>query len=174
MNNKKVFTNCLMLGAFAVSSLFIAGCRDSNGGGFIEKADGEKATFGFQLKCDTDESGAAKVTGKIQFNDHGAKVNLHGVPDAVPMNSCTDAVVDSSLGIDSPSLGIDLRAGQYSGTYAPHPAKLGQGGRFSVVVNDSGASGKDKNDSFSIKLSGGVYDGYQVSGFLKGGNIKVK
>lgn len=170
MLKRKVLVSCLMVSLFAVTSLFLTACKDVNGGGYIEKENGGKVTFGFQMKCDTDENGNANVTGQVQFHDHDENMKIHAVPDAVPDGQCADS--------ESEDLPAELLGGNneisYTGTYTPRPEKLGPGGKFTVTVTDTGATGKDKGDTFEISLNGGIYDGYHLKGNLKGGNIKSK
>ncbi len=61
----------------------------------------------------------------------------------------------------------------YSGYYEPVPPKTGAGGRFRVFAVDGGETGPDKNDSLTIIIDGGVFEGYYNTGELQGGNISV-
>lgn len=170
MLKRKVLVSFLMVSLFALSSMLLTACKDVNGGGVVEKENGGKATFGFQMKCETGEDDKAQVTGQVQFHDHDEKMHIHAVPDAVEWGYCSDSEEAAKL----PDIVKDKKAITYSGTYTPRSKKLGPGGRFDLTVTDTDESGKDKGDTFELTLKGGVYGGYHLKGTLRSGNIKAK
>jgi hypothetical protein len=120
-----------------------------------------KATFGFNLHYEPNETGPPTIKGQLQYTDHGGwndyeKVRFHGVVTDLPL----------------PPFGMAYE-GTYEGDYRPQPKTLGPGGRFVVTVEDIGQPGASTSDSIEITLSGGVFDGYSNAGNLKGGNIKL-
>jgi ribosomal protein L27 len=181
MKNRR-FANSLIVMVFAIVALAMVGCNDINGGGWIKKSNGKKANFGFNFKCKSDDTGNAKVSGQLQFNDHETGVKFHGVADSVPLDTCGGSSAEWA-GQYSGSY-IPESAGQYSGSYTPRGRKsstpelrkLSKGeeqGRFEIYLEDRGESGPSKGDYFRLTLEGGIYDGYSLEGTLEGGNIQV-
>ena len=155
---KKGIIASLMILFFVALAFGVTGCNcnDMNGGGSINTGMEKKATFAFQIKCD-DSSGSPVTSGMLQFNDHGKGIKFHAAVDSVPINT------------DLPSSYV----GRYAGTYTPQPKKLGEGGNFELYIEDKGKGGPS-SDYLEVKLTGGIYDGYSISGNLAGGNIKAK
>lgn len=129
-------------------------CSNMNGGGTLETATEKKATFAFQIKCD-DSSEVPVASGMLQFNDHSEGIKFHAAVDSCDWTTETE--------------------GTFYGTYTPQPKKLGKGGNFAITLQDGG-NGKAgiSGDFASITLTGGIYNGYSISGNLSGGNIKAK
>ena len=155
-----------------MSTLALASCNDATGGGWLVSATdpNKKAHFGFSFHC-KDQDGMAVVSGRVEYKDQGytvkdqngklQKLALHGNMDAKFSITCAD--VEASFG----------ETGSYSGTYSPQPKTLGEGGTFRLTVQDLGQKGRSKEDTFSLILTGGVYDGYSHDGVIQGGQIKV-
>jgi hypothetical protein len=122
------------------------------GGGSIALDNGNKATFGFTLACDSETGDAS---GQFQYVDHGSGVRFHGVVDSLPL--VTTCVPGGNLGA-------------FAGTYRPQPK--GEGGAFIVGVVDNGEPGVSAGDAIRIEIVGGDYDGYSVLGTISRGNIQ--
>ncbi len=159
MFSKQIVRRSLRAGLVAGFALVMVGCTTVRGGGWVTSATGTgKATFGFQLVCNGDETTTAQVSGQLQYHDPGANVRLHGQADAVPFSTCTNNGVE----------------GRFFGRYTPQPQSRGPGGEFEIVAQDLGERGPSKGDTFQITLTGGVYDGYTNEGVVGGGNIQAK
>ena len=174
---KKLVHDIVVVGLVGSLALFVSGCEGKyTGGGVIDSAieEGAKANLGFNMHAtDTDSECiellgveicniADEVKGQLQYKDHGSDdikypkgLSIHGVV--------------TGGGVFE---GILSRSGELTGTYTPQPKKLGDGGTFIATVYDNGEPGASEDDSFTIELKDGVYDGYTNSGFLNGGNIK--
>lgn len=163
----------LVAGSIAAVALWLAGCNTSRGGGSIAIDDGDgkshKATFGFQLAYkDATETSEAKVSGQFEYHDPEWKdaqgrvmrVGIHGVATGVPFMT------------EAPPPNV----GTFTGTYTARPAVRGYGGpqqgSFTVTVVDNDQPGVSGEDTFTLVLTGGPFDGYSVeSKVLQGGNI---
>ena len=130
-------------------ALVAASCKVT-GGGWITLDDGSKATFSFTYQC---EDGLAK--GKFTYHDPAADVKVRGT--FLENNACGEA------GEGDPFL--------LGATYVPQPKKAGDGGSAILSMVDNGEPGGE--DTFFIKLVGGLYDGYEAFGVLGGGNIQA-
>ncbi len=168
----------LLTAGLIVSLAFITtGCPDvccntARGGGSILIGDGSaktphKATFGFQMVCNKDANGNPVVSGQLEYQDHrpwkGKSVSFHGV-----LKDPADAT--DSMGVPIECLG---KKGAFKGTYKPQPASLGEGGSFTVEVEDLGKEGPSDGDTFKITVHDGAFAGYYQFGTLAGGNIKT-
>ena len=162
---KKVVHNLVTVGLLGGLALFVSGCVDFGpgkytGGGVMDSAveDGAKASLGFNMQAlDKDEDGMVDtVKGQLQYKDRGSDVSLHGVVDGAT--------------VIFPWFGDKESIGAFTGTYRPQPK--GESGEFTVYVFDEGEPGPSEEDSFTIEVSGGEYDGYTNSGLLNKGNIK--
>ncbi|MBT8248630.1 MAG: hypothetical protein KJN81_00080 [Acidimicrobiia bacterium] len=140
----------LLLIVVLAISLLATGCKVT-GGGWITTQDGDKATFSFTYECD---EGVAR--GQFTYHHRAEGVNVKGTFD---VDSCIDEDAEE-----------DVLYGLFA-TYAPQPAKLGDGGVAEIYIVDDGEPGTD--DFFGIVLDDGVYDGYEESGTLGGGNIQT-
>lgn len=127
-------------------------CNDLNGGGWVSSDAGDKVNLGFQLQCSVDDEGVRHVSGQFQINDPSNGTRFHGVAFETPLDP-----------------GIDMFQGRYTGEYAPQPYNAGAGGDFEVLLIDNGRGGAA--DELELTLSGGMYDGYTISGTLSGGNM---
>lgn len=180
MNRKFIFV--LVAGLIGALSLFTLGCEmccnSSQGSGSIVITDpvssaSHKATFSYRVECIGSYSDAPDavrtVTGRLEYQDHipwkkngGAKtdsVSIHGYVDSV-------ALVDDGVCSQNQNHAV------FKGQYRPQPTNLGEGGTFTIEVTDNGKPGPSSEDTFAIKLDGGVFSGYSVNGVLAGGNIK--
>jgi hypothetical protein len=124
------------------------------GGGWIPAGEaGEgKATFGFQLTCD---SLTGEVRGQFQYNDHAAGIAFHGVVD--------DQIDGCTVTLSSASSGSDPAPG-YSGYSTPQPQKARDPGDLLIAL--------DEQSCLPVTLTGGAHRGYSHSGCLEGGNIQ--
>lgn len=167
---------CLLFSAVACGALL--GCNPT-GGGWIWSLGGApaKAQFGyaFHVNRQNPNGEAAQVRGRLHYRDRGwtmggDTVSLRGQLDEFTIYGLT---FDADGGISgTPDFG--MTTGVYEGDYEPQPARIGPGGRFSVMVIDQGEPGPSAGDSFSITLMGGVFDGYSHSGTLQGGNLQQR
>ncbi len=182
MNRKTLFV--LMAGLIGALGIVALGCEmccnSSQGSGSIVIADqggpGHKATFSYRVECvgsyadpADDPTATRKVTGRLEYQDHmpwkksgvskAAIVSIHGeVGDVV--------LVDMACSQNQ-------NVAVFTGTYRPQPTSLGEGGKFTIKVEDKGKSGPSSEDTFGLMLVGGVFDGYKVEGVLAGGNIRA-
>lgn len=181
MNRKIV----LVLVAGLIGALGLVGlgcemcCNSSQGSGSITIADPtpgggiHKATFSYRVECVGSYSDAPDavrtVKGRLEYQDHRpwkngagnlASVSIHGSVDNV-------ALVEDEVCTQNNNVAI------FTGTYSPQPKTLGEGGRFTIMVEDKGKPGPSPEDTFSMKLEGGVFADYAVGGVLAGGNIKA-
>ena len=163
MKNRR-FANSLIVMVFAIFVLALGGCNSDNdemtGGGWIETDKGKKANFGFNFKCKCDDNGDAKISGQLQYNDHGEGVRFHGVADSLDIEDTCDGW-------------LNTWEGRYYGSYTPQPRKLGDGGRFEIYLKDNGEPGPSKGDELELTLTEGEYDGYHQKATLAGGNIQA-
>ena len=175
---KKLVHNLVTVGLVGALALFVSGCEGKyTGGGVIDSTidPAAKASFGFNMQAidtdgDCEDWGPAgllcnladEAKGQLQYKDHGTDeedyakgMSIHGV------------VTDGAVTFDLQDTKI---VGKIEGTYKPQPK--GESGTFTVYVFDEGEPGASEEDSFSISLSGGAYDGYSNSGLLNNGNIQ--
>ena len=164
--------------AAAAMLVVITGCHKVTGGGWIAGVNGGKATFGFQVRCVTDEFGdPAQFEGQFQFNDHRAGVRFHGDVNAnlsyigFPEEwSCSDIVEF----VNPPEeLGHAVFQGQCT-------SPAGTTGTFSVEVMDNGTPGSVAGDIITVQSPAYGFFGtpctddlqpYSNSGVIGGGNI---
>lgn len=146
-----------------------------------------KATFSYRVECVGSYSdlpdAVRKVTGRLQFQDNRPwqnaagqllNVNIHGAvnevldtdPVARPLYDAGQLQTDDYCSVQNPGVAM------FKGKYRPQPGSSSDGGEFNVIVEDKGNPGPSSEDTFEIKLIGGKFDGYGVSGVLAGGNIK--
>lgn len=155
---------------FVVLGLALVACftqgASVSGGGWGSSRSGEgKANFGFSIKCD---EAADTVAGHFVYHDKDAglpweTVNIKGIVDiSITDLECEEIPASTSFG------GIYTAQGNKACKALDNCS-----GIFTMSVTDSGAQGADKGDSLSIALVGGVYDGYENSGPVEGGNLKV-
>jgi hypothetical protein len=144
-----------------ILAAILPGCNTVEGGGFVLSATGfGKATFGFYLECENNA-----VSGDMVYMDHPLGLKAQMVPDSTAL----------SVG-GVPQCGGQSGAGDFFGTYTPSPTHDQNGdplpgGRFHVILRDTGIGGPSKGDTISIQFFGGVYDGYANNRPLLGGNI---
>lgn len=124
----------------------------ARGGGWILSGDG-KATFGFQLTCDSE---TGNVQGQFQFRDHARGVGFHGVLQD-HIDGCT-VTIPSDIPETEPMLA-------YKGQYTPQPKNAGDQGDLLLKLGEQSC--------LSITLTGGAHDGYALSGCLEKGNIRI-
>jgi hypothetical protein len=154
---------------FGAIMLVASGCHRMTGGGWIESAvPGKKAHFGFQVRCIETENEDGTTTaafhvGQLQYVDAAAGVRLHGDAEV------NAVVTGPDVTCEDPGVPFD-GSFEILGTYRPQPR--GATGDFLVVITDAGEPGRN-DDTFSIELTGGTYDGYTNSGTLGGGNIQI-
>lgn len=144
-----------------------------------------KATFSYRVECvgSYDPASTRTVTGRLQFQDNRLwqnaagrllNVNIHGAVNdvlasderAVPAYNAGEIATDDYCSVQKPGVAM------FKGRYRPQPAAAGDGGDFNIIVEDKGSPGPSSEDTFEIRLIGGVFDGYAVSGVLAGGNVK--
>ncbi len=174
----------LLTAALIVTLAFITTgcpCTTARGGGSILIADNSaktarsenaktphKATFGFQMVCQKDANGEPVVSGQLEYQDHrpwnGKSVSFHGA-----VTGQAEFLGPDGKAIECPT----DRQAAFSGKYTPQPESIGEAGTFTVQVEDAGKDGPSEGDTFTISLSGGIFDGYQQSGTLVGGNVKT-
>jgi hypothetical protein len=148
----------VIVAALAVAiGVVVAGCTIT-AGGFIPSQAGDvptKAHFALQAKGDLFD-----WTGTLEFQDIAVTYpdgNGHDVPVRL-------------RGIVTGGVQIGNHQG-LTGTYTVQPNKY-DGGTFYLWVEDGGEPGT-VDDEFYIKLQGGIFDHYQNSGNLAGGNIQI-
>lgn len=161
----------LVAGSLFAVAVSLAACNTARGGGsiaIVQGGESRKATFGFQLVYkETPGASAAEVSGQFEYHDHAAKdakgrpmrVSIHGEATGVPF----------MLEAPPPNVGV------YTGTYKAQPevrGYSGEPGTFTVTVVDNDQPGLSGEDTFTLVLTGGPFDGYSVeSKVLAGGNI---
>ncbi len=203
---------CMVIAAGLIAglSLFVVGCEmccnSSKGSGSMLITDPvtnetHKATFNYRVECVGSYSEAKdavrKVSGRIEYQDHGLWKNAKGKPLTVRFHGSIDNVVDTREASDyliaaafqrdnyydflppnvlqdqvicsttAPNLAI------FRGQYRPQPQTAGAGGVVTVMVMDNGKPGPSADDRFEVILTGGVFDGYRQRGVLAGGDIKA-
>lgn len=118
---------------------------DTNGGGWIPRAEDGKANFDFNAH------GSTPPEGHIQFDDPQQGVSLKG-------------------NVTSVSVSADGRTATFSGT-----CSLGDGStcEYTVNVEDNAEPGRGA-DRFTIGVAPSNGQSFQVSGLLGGGNIQIR
>lgn len=137
MNRNSVFARAGKVG-IVCAFVFLAGCHELTGGGWIPGANGGKANFGFTAKCTESSSDFGDVawfyTGQLQYQDRLAGVRFHADMDGgigVSADSCEEAVATgAAIGLDAEVL--------MNGTCSSRPGKVT--GTFSVTFLDEGGS----------------------------------
>ncbi len=212
--NRKLCT-LIAAGLIVGVSLFFVGCEmccnSSKGSGSMLITDPvtketRKATFSYRVECvgsyedpDLNPNAVRKISGRLEYQDHGLwknaggkklSVSIHGSVDNVldtkvvwdPVLAQIEAAIMNGAPIDSvnlPSQNDDYcskvkpNVAMFKGKYRPQPASAGEGGTFYIIVEDKGKPGPSSEDAFEIRLEGGVFDGYRQSGVLAGGNVKA-
>ncbi len=195
MNRKFLF----VLIAVSIGALGLFGlgcemcCNSSQGSGSITIADAtpgagiHKATFSYRVECIGSYSDAPDavrtVKGRLEYQDHRSWKNADGKVLNVSVHGAVNDVLDTEPVVTAPTYTGDpnrddycsvLKPGvaMFKGTYRPQPVSLGEGGEFTVMVEDKGKAGPSSEDTFEIELTSGVFKGYKQSGVLAGGNIK--
>jgi len=164
-----------LLSLATLCSVFLAGCFDISGGGWMWSANGPdagKATFGFDFYCEPDSYSAG---GHMTYHDQGVTVDEYEGQGATwrgkPKKLAIQGEVFATLVTKCES-----RAAYYAGYvghYEPIPPSIGEGGYFEVTADDSGDTGPDKDDYLQITILTGVFAGYTNSGSPGGGNISL-
>ncbi len=211
--NRKLWT-FIAAGLIVGITLVVVGCdmccNSSKGSGsivFTDPATSEthKATFSYRVECVGSYSDASdavrKVSGRIEYQDHGLWKNADGKPMRVAIHASIDNVVDtdelfaeaytayrSGDKYYTDYLPIPSRNDPngkfyctkfaptlaiFRGKYTPQPKSLGEEGVVTVMVMDQGKPGPSAEDRFEISLSGGVFHGYKQRGVLANGDIKA-
>ena len=175
-----------ILAVAALTAAQLTGCAGKyTGGGSIQSAAGgnAKATFGFELEG-VDATGNGQVTvesveiapdvwanwllakGQCTYNDHGAGVQFHF--DCVEMTNypAPDGSYPSGIHIGSNAEGTP--AAQFNG---PYTSPAGNG-TVLFTITCIGDDFANTNNTVTVSLSGGPYDGYYNSGTIQGGNIQ--
>jgi hypothetical protein len=173
----KTLQRMKLLALAALCSVFLTGCLDILGGGWLWSANGEdagRATFGFDFDCD---SGSNTAGGHMTYHDQGVRVNeepylsqgaeWRGKPKILAIQG----EVFSTLIVPCDADGVYFAG--YFGHYEPIPPSIGEGGVFEVTASDGGDTGPDKGDHLQIAILTGVFAGYQNEGSPGGGNISL-
>lgn len=143
----RTFLVLIIVGALTIPLAIGTHNDKATGGGWIDDL---KKTFGFV---------ATNNGGELQYDDHEAGINIHGIVDK---NSITDSIaMCENSGTTTFTTAISNKA-SFTGVIK------GTTDTFAVCVNDNGEPGTGK-DTFSIVTS----TGYKAGGILKGGNIQV-
>jgi hypothetical protein len=132
------------------------------GSGTVTSATGHgAATFTFDLNCPV---GGNVENGVLTYIDSSAGVLIHGSASGVTFlgfpcvsNSSTFPPFTFSPG------------GDFNGAYTP--LKGGTGGTFYLDVTPGSGSASTSIASFSLNLTGGVYNGYHNAGPVRAGSI---
>lgn len=159
----KIFTIILI----TIMAVILVACS-AHGGGWIISSVGEgKATFGFTINCTQIDAHNIVLSGKFQFNDHPAGINIHG--DIVQPYTVTSTEIscDEPFVVGNPT---------FIGSFTMMPS--GETGKFTFTTSDYGEPGPDAGDYITIRL----YDGpaytvppfYAHGGVVGGGNIQIK
>ena len=155
------------------------GCTKMTGGGWIEsKVPGQKATFGFSVKCTNTTDAVTRLPaavlhdGQFEFTDKPAGVNVHGDVGPLPQQTfpgqtCKQLAQEENL------LGTGLFAGTFRTQSDSVPMNQGE---FVVEIVDGGTPGSLNGDSLCVDLVGDGEGGllYGNCGEVQGGNIKVE
>ena len=188
--------HCALLAVAGLAAALLTGCSAGKytGGGFIPSVAGgnQKATFGFQLEG-IDTTGDGQVTeesailgtnifdgftnievetwflakGQCTYNDHAAGVQFHF--DCVEMTSPpADGSFPSGVFVVP---NADLTAATAAVFNGPYTSPAGNG-TVNVTITCIGDQYANTNDTLTVQLSGGPYDGYYNSGAIEGGNIQ--
>ncbi len=211
---------CMVIaaGLIASLSLLVVGCEmccnSSKGSGSMLITDAatnttHKATFSYRVECvgsyedpAINPAAVRKVSGRLEYQDHGLWKNEHKNVLRVAFHASIDNVVNTSEAVDYliaaglngdnyydflPPVNLDDPAQTeiycsktapnlaiFRGHYTPQPKTAGvEGGVVTVMVMDNGKPGPSAEDRFEVVLTGGVFDGYRQRGVLAGGDIKA-
>lgn len=188
---------CALLAVLSLAAALLTGCNAGKytGGGFIPsavKGANEKATFGFELEG-VDTTGDGQVTvlsavtgtnifdgmtnydiaewalakGQCTYNDHAAGVQFHF--DCVEMtNLPADGSFPSGVWVVPNATLTAATAAVFNG---PYTSPAGNG-TVDVTITCIGDQYANTNDTLTVSLTGGPYDGYYNSGTIEGGNIQ--
>jgi hypothetical protein len=188
---------CAMLAVVGLAATLLTGCDAGKytGGGFIQSAAGgnQKATFGFELEgINATGNTNGQVTevahpvydpadptnilyivvwflakGQCTYNDHAAGVQFHF--DCVETtNLPPDGSFPSGVFVVP---NADFTAGTAAVFNGPYSSPAGNG-TVNVTVTCIGDQYANTNNTLTVQLSGGPYDGYFNSGTIQGGNIQ--
>lgn len=169
-----------------VTSFGLVGCKKATGGGGLTDADGNRITFGLQLRCANEgvpsgqvppDAYVGRITGQFQFRDHTQGIAFHGDMDSL----ATDIDATNGGSCEEMAAAAADQSGQQifaaEGSYTPQPKNQGEGGQVQVVVfgdDTSGTTGcAPGTDALQVALIGGVFDGHETLGCLDRGNITV-
>lgn len=138
MNGNSIFARAGKAG-IVCAFIFLAGCHELTGGGWIPGANGGKANFGFVAKCaDSIDPDFGDLPyfyeGQFQYQDRLAGVRFHAAMEGslgfIGFGNCDDV---GDLGEADPEFTI-------SGACESRPGKVG--GSFMVTfLDDGGAAG---------------------------------
>jgi hypothetical protein len=179
---------CAILAIVGLMAALLTGCKAGKytGGGFIQSVAGgkEKATFGFEL-AGIDATGSGQVTlesveiapgvyanwflakGQCTYNDHAAGVQFHYDCEEMTNYPAPDGSYPSGIHLTSNPAG-NGGAAIFNG---PYKSPAGNGTvYFTITCIDDDFS--NTNNTITVSLSGGPYDGYYNSGTIQGGNIQ--
>ncbi|MGE5190096.1 MAG: hypothetical protein ACM3NF_08580 [Gemmatimonadota bacterium] len=203
MNRKFLYALvAAMVGALALTGLGCEMCcNSSQGAGSMVIADpatnrSHRATFNYRVSCTGSYAPDAPrtVSGKFQYQDHGAWTNAEGIQYNVSVEAAIDNVVSTEqvyflaanddyydfLSIPSPGTaeaGVFCSSAYpnmviFKGTYKPWH-QPGDAGTVYVMVMDNGKGGPSSGDRFEILLDGGEFRGYRKRGVIAGGNLRT-
>jgi len=191
----RIRTAGMLIGAV----LLLGACTARGGGQLGAPLDGgpvsvfgDKATFGFTFTCAM-EGDKPVIRGQLEYHDKAPStvggvgfpaIDLHGVVD--PMFKAIDPMTGREITVNVTTCEAVAQvfpgSALFKGTYTPQeldpaiPDAL-ERGQFTVQVFDQGEPGRSvgeiTGDSFSIKLTGGRYNGYTRAGYIEGGSVQV-
>lgn len=159
--------------------LFVSGCHEIKGGGWLAGAAGGKATFAVNGKCVEQElfpgSGEAYTfhEGQFQYHDKSVGVSFHGDFNAWIAGGGGDSCAENAELSGDP-----LNEAFMQGQCISRPG--GVVGSYSVIITDNGTPGADAGDEITISTPSALFGGtpctdtgmpYSNSGTIGGGNI---
>lgn len=159
-------------------AFFTSGCETARGGGWIPSIldPTTKATFGFQLVCNSKKN---TLSGQLEYQDHGSNsafpggVAIHGVVPRFDLSTVPVTCAQLDQGVPP---GLTDFHGQYRAQVAGFvdcTSTPSFCGTFEVFAADKTVCPLPGEDAFGIRLTGGIYDGYFNGNCLQGGNITV-
>jgi len=139
-----------------MGAFILAGCATLTGGGWMPGKNGGKATFGFNLTCNSNNH----LVGDWTYHDKSAGIDIAGTltdEDAVPCD---------------PN-GLPGGLGEWTLPYTAQHCSGGCSGLVDIAVIDANEIGKLKGDELSISVLSGPDAGYEYENEISGGNLEV-